>query len=257
MIDGEWHGCSRLAEAGLDQPLTKFEELAPRLETGDLWLYRGTLCPVSSGTFVRPFTGSPWSHIGMVLRRQSGIELIEITTTPNRGLVNPLATVLEYEKNSNRGAAIVLARPLAFTLKGVNGSIADEVVAARNRILTRAHRGFPANYDFLEILRILSILVLGGLARRWRYVPILGRTLARYPRRHLAKIEHARTAAAAHAPARATRQEAYTCSELVAELLLECDLFKGMFTLDPQSDDFVSPATIAERVPLVVLGRLQ
>jgi hypothetical protein len=173
-------------------------------------------------------------------------------------------------------AAIVIARPLAFAGPDYPDALPENAVAAfHQKIHTRVEQGFPVDYDWAEIARIVLVLALGGLARRWRHRLMLG-SLAR-----LMPVRHVRSLAAADedrispwspwrrwlgrlsllSPAgmerRGKKQDPYTCAELVAELLALCDPYSQDFSLDPDGEDFLSPAVIAERIPLVILGRLQ
>lgn len=233
-------GRARWLDTALQQPKADASKLLAQLETGDLWFSSGNPCVFTPSFLIRLGTRSEWAHVGMVLREGNGIELVE---APGSVALRraPIETVLREEC---RLARIVIARPLAFAGEPFPGAPNPGIANQwRAKILSWAGRDFPREYDYLEFVKIAIILLLGGLARRWRGIPILGRLARNRPAAHLRRLQ--------------AKQAAYTCAELVAELLAACPSYADEFDLTPNSDDFLSPATIAERIPLVVLGRLR
>lgn len=274
MNDAGLFGRSRWIDSAQEAPKTGYPALQGELQTGDLWFSAGQCC--ISHFLIRLGTRSRWVHVGMVLREQGDLYLIDAPATGSLRKIRIEEALLENRVGKSEDPpAIVLARPLAFVGPGHTHALPGPKVADfRQRIHNRVAQGFPADYDWLEILRIVLILVLGGLARRWRYRPLLGFLAAAMPARHMRRLSAA--AAERNPPSgtwlrwlgrrcllspagmerRSKKQDPYTCAELVAELLGQYRPYRKELGLAPDSDDFLSPAVIAERIPLVMLGRL-
>jgi len=268
-------GRSRWLDAALESPVVDFPALRDALQTGDLWFSTGQCCNL--GHFlIRLGTRSRWAHVGMVLRRQDCLWLIDAPTSGLRVVPFEKALLEEIVEECGDQAAIVIARPLALADADHPHALPERIVGRiRNRILDRVERGFPAEYDWVEIVRIVLILALGGLARRWRHRPLLGALAGLMPARHLRRLSAADEGrispgrpwrrwlgqrillSNAGMERRGNRQDPFTCAELVAELLGQFRPCREKLSLEPGTDDFLSPVVIAERVPLVVLGRLQ
>ncbi|MBI3155499.1 MAG: hypothetical protein HYZ20_08820 [Burkholderiales bacterium] len=278
-------GRPRLADTALDQPAVAPSALGLPLQTGDLWLSPGR--PTNPMHFLlRLGTRSRWAHVGMLLRQGEAVFLIDATLAHSVRVI-PIDEALRLEQMEGWSTApVVLARPAALAGASLPGGLPEATGASsRQRIRQRVQQGFPMDYDLREILRIAAILLAAGLARRWRRRRKPG-LLSRFLRRHgarragtRARLMNQTVARAAGLPpltrqpggsrwiwnkfstaeARARRQQGedpYTCAELVAELLNLIEGNEEMFDLTPEGDDFLSPACIAERLPLYVLGRV-
>lgn len=269
MNDAGLFGRSRWLDAALEHPVADFISLRDELQTGDLWFSTGRTFNLFH-YLIRLGTRSRWAHVGMVLREGENLYLIDAPATASLRMIL-LEKALAHERVDGIAgtAAIVIARPVSFAEPAFPGALDPASTARwRDSILQRVRRGFPSDYDWLEIARIVCVLVLGGRARRWR-----GSLL----KNHLERLQESRNEqqcaqsmaalaarwtgrrlfrSAMAIARRAKNQDPYTCAELVAELLDACDGFAGLFKLSPNEDDFLSPAVIAERIPLVALGRL-
>lgn len=276
-------GKPRLADAALDVPPARADTLIASLRTGDIWLSPGR--PSNLAHFlIRFLTRSHWAHVGLLLRQDDEVFLIDTSASHSLRII-PMAEALHLERSEGwRVAPVVLARTAALAGEGLPGALNEaQAGLARLAILRRVADGFPRHYDWREILRVLWVLLRGGLVRRWRSLK-QARSMRRGLQNHLRRLARTRLAAEApstagtpkfaphpgdrsrwiwnkiHTPeAQARRIEAqdpYTCVELVAELLQTIPPYRDLFNLDPEGGDFLCPATVAERVPLVVLGRV-
>lgn len=276
-------GRPRLADAALDAPPAPADDLIANLRTGDIWLSPGR--PSNIAHFlIRFLTRSHWAHVGLLLRQDDEVFLIDASASHSLRII-PMAEALRLEQTEGRSVApVVLARTAALAGEGLPGALSEaDAELARLAILRRVAEGFPRHYDFREILRILWVLLRGGLVRRWRTLKRV-RSMQRGLHNHLHRLVRTRlvdgapgaTAAAKFTPhpgdrsrwiwnkfrtpeAQARRieeQDPYTCVELVVELLQTIPPYRDLFDLDPEGEDFLCPATVAERVPLVALGRV-
>ena len=277
-------GRSRLADSALDVPAADAAGLIANAQTGDLWLSPGR--PTNFvHVLLRFLTRSRWAHIGMLLRQDDTVFLIDATLSHGVRII-PIDQAMASERNEGWSIApVVLVRTAALAGVHLLGGLNDaEALSARRAILRRVAEGFPLNYDACEILRILGILLRGGLVRRWRFLgqrPFMQRASQDHLRK-LAKTRGAVASSAAAPPAtsfkpqagsasrwiwnklntpeararRINEQDPYTCIELVAALLDQVEPYRGLFRLDPHGEDFLCPAMAAEKPPLVVLGRL-
>ncbi len=276
-------GKPRLADAALHMPPAPADDLIADLRTGDIWFSPGR--PSNLAHFlIRFLTRSHWAHVGLLLRQDDEVFLIDTSASHSLRII-PMAEALLLEQTEGWSVApVVLARTAALAGEGLPGALSEaDAELARLALLRRVAEGFPRHYDFFEILRILWVLVRGGLVRRWRTLK-RARSMRRGLHNHLRRLAKTRLVAVAPSAAEAPKfaphpgdrsrwiwnklrtpeaqarrieeQDPYTCVELVAELLQTIPPYRDLFNLDPGGEDFLCPATVAERVPLVVLGRV-
>ena len=273
-MNGVTFGGGAYVESLLHRPVVEYDEIVALIQTGDLLFASGRALPsrlISCGT------GSPWSHVGMVLKSPLDPRafLIEAPATDTLRVIDLHDYVIEGSAPDSvkpYHGQLVLARPLAFVSEAWREHLDDTAEKLRSRIMERVHQGFPGEYDWPEIIRIMFLLICGHRWRRWRK-----RHAKRRQRLHDAEAKRIMAAPVPSASVpvpdrqrkrtpcstdqsrarRLQRQNVYTCSELVGALLSLHPPYAELLADGLEGDGFITPGDLAEQIPNLVIARIR
>lgn len=129
-------------------PITSYQDIRAQLKSGDLLFASGDYL-VSKA--IQKFTGSPWSHVGIVFRLDSIDRMLLLESVEDMGVrFAPLSRYLsDYENGKPYKGRVVLAR-----CKDVNTEIVGGLAKFGIDELTRP-------YDKDEIAKIMARIALG------------------------------------------------------------------------------------------------